>query len=741
MKIGRHAIVAVLLCHLKSARGFSNWNININVNRRSSSGTFTNTRDYADVQATTKLSLLVYPEIERLDISSLNEEMKSLARQKHKRLHEDAIEANDGQIETPSSTKCTTATYNSILNSFETLQDVDKCAKAEAILQKMKDDYKNGHKECLPDTTTYNIIMKLWASSGRRDAGENAERILRSLWEDHEHYKSNLNDAHVNASKISSPDQFSYSTVISAWARSGLGKDAAKKSEQLLEEMNAYGQAGNSKLALTTSVVNAVCNAWVKSADLEGIQAIKRAEGILEKMEILSATGKRPEIRPNTISYNTIISAYAKCGEIDCAQHILRRMEQLSSTNAECKPDTISYNSVIKVLGMSDQKDGADMSEAVLKELENMPGIQPDRTSYTSVINAFAQRGKPEKAESVLNDMVLAYLAGNDSLRPEIPAFNTICNSYAKSQHQDDADRALNLLHYMETLNKDGDYFATPDIFTYTSVLDALSKQGTKESAQRAIDLLEALEKKYDETKNSSLKPNVRTYTSVINAISRSKTNPQRAENILNKMEATNNNANADKNPQEQIEIDAFCYNAVLKAWAWSSEPDKAFRADQIFRRMLDLYSSGSHTQLKPNLTTLSSLLNACYFTKIKKTDAAARASLIDIATYSYNIFEQEKGEYEDPNGSIYRRMMMVYNKFLPEGEDLRMKETKKIFNQCCKNGHLSAFVLSQVKFQAGATTPDVEKLLGDGFFMDKKGRVRMDKKRVPKTCFENVGK
>jgi hypothetical protein len=141
----------------------------------------------------------------------------------------------------------------------------------------MTSNYQNGtNKSCLPNTQTYNIVMKLWSQSGRTDAGENAERVLRSMWDVHDSYKredqqqqqqekqqQEKQSQHKSNVRVL-PDQFSYSTVISAWARSGLGTHAAEKSEVLLREMHRYSRMGYENLCPNTWVVNAVCNAWGK---------------------------------------------------------------------------------------------------------------------------------------------------------------------------------------------------------------------------------------------------------------------------------------------------------------------------------------------------------------------------------------------------------------------------------------------------------------------------------------------
>jgi len=493
-------------------------------------------------------------------------------------------------------------------------------------------------------------------------------------------------------------------------------------------------------------------------------------------MEDLSAT--RPELRPNTISYNTIISAYAKNGNIDQAEHILQRMEQQSQSQSQsqsesqsqsgsrcgsCPPDTVTYNSIINGLSMSSDPNGGERAEAILRRMEEMRRMekmmmipagadgaqhaQPDLKSYTSVVNAFAKRGAAGRAEAILNDMVYLYQQGNDNLKPTILSFNTVCNSYAKSECRNDGDRALALLHRMETLhNAQGEYYVQPDIVTYTSVLDALSKQGTKDSAQKALDLLQVVERKYQETKNVSIKPNVRTYTSVINAISKSKVQPQRAQDILDRIEAVNElnddttttTTSADNDDDDnhlQIDVDSVCYNAVLNAWGWSSAPDKVQQANKLFHRMLHLYASGRNVRVKPNLVTLNSLLNACAFARVKGGEGHA-AAVLEVATNAFEQFVVDETKYGSANGLTYGIMLKIFNKFLPRNDDLRTEKMKNVFHQCCQNGYLDVSIFSQLK--KGVSTVELKHLLGDGFLMDTSGKVRIDKRKIPEHWYQN---
>lgn len=86
----------------------------------------------------------------------------------------------------------------------------------------------------MPDTTTYNTIIKVWSHSLRNDCGYHAEEFLNEMWYYHDEYqkcrknnKNGVDDIDTAGSSSTTdhsqqlilditPDQFTYSTTIPA---------------------------------------------------------------------------------------------------------------------------------------------------------------------------------------------------------------------------------------------------------------------------------------------------------------------------------------------------------------------------------------------------------------------------------------------------------------------------------------------------------------------------------------------
>eukprot|EP00957_Ditylum_brightwellii_P047225 3586710-Ditylum_brightwellii.AAC.1 len=95
--------------------------------------------------------------------------------------------------------------------------------------------------------------------------------------------------------------------------------------------------------------------------------------------------------------------------------------------------------------------------------------------------------------------------SANFAARPTLLSYNTVLNAWTKSFYPEAADHALSLLKQLED-DKGG---VRPDIFTCTSVIDALAKSGTKTSVEKAEEILEKIEALYNETGDDKVRSNV----------------------------------------------------------------------------------------------------------------------------------------------------------------------------------------------------------------------------------------
>lgn len=256
---------------------------------------------------------------------------------------------------------------------------------------------------------------------------------------------------------------------------------------------------------LTRNTFNIVLNAWAEVA--KGTEA----HDLLSKMHDLSSNieksyhqnlpnqlkdikitdgtsnaAQTPQhltsIRPDLLSYNIVLKAYAK------EQANIR-----SQGENKFSQDQRSFNDNTFV-GTYESSSPCREAEKLLKQMEEISyndsntRILPDRISYTCVIDALAssfEYNAPLKAEAILNRMEKLYRdTRKESTRPDTIAYNSVLLAFSKFCEQNDSvyngegednvgERCEKMLRRMERLYNEGENpDARPDTYSYNSVMN-----------------------------------------------------------------------------------------------------------------------------------------------------------------------------------------------------------------------------------------------------------------------------
>merc|ERR1719262_1770621 len=102
----------------------------------------------------------------------------------------------------------------------------------------------------------------------------------------------------------------------------------------------------------------------------------------------------------NTITYNTMLDACAKCCTMSRAEQVLRAMRA-----ASVQPDIISYSTIVK--GYCLEGD-IDKALAVLKEMRGDKTLKPDEITYNSFLDGCAKQHRVDEALAALDEMQAA---------------------------------------------------------------------------------------------------------------------------------------------------------------------------------------------------------------------------------------------------------------------------------------------------------------------------------------------
>ena len=547
-----------------------------------------------------------------------------------------------------------------------------------------------------PDTLCYNIAIKAWTRSKRgRQSAEHADRILEEM----------------DVEK----DLITYSSVISAWATSGMRAHAVARAEELLRCIEE-----TPGIEPNTVVINSVMSTWVKS---KIPAAVNRTAELLEEMKELDSAqpdlisynthihalavhGKRPgyaqrandmlaeleemsknkkhRIRPNLFSYNTVIDAWSKSLEYDAAWKavkVLRRLfdEDIDSPN----PDYFSFNQVLSALSKSTKPGAALLAERLLTYMEDAHRMQiydnarPDVISYTAVIVALARcddEDAPDRAELLFNRMKDRYASGEQWMKPNRRCYNALIDAWAKSGKGTFAARkAEALLTEMTDLFEQGDDTVSPNVVTYNAVLNAWARSGTRCCANKAEEYLDRLWELYN-SGDGELGPNDKSFNTVSRILSHRSINLFCLSSL-------------------QLLILANSLPQVINAISKSQNKSKAQKALRILRRMDKLYQGG-YKDARPNEVTYTSVLNSCAFPATLDQLTRRKA----LSTAQFTLQELQASRYGQPNEVTYGTFLKACGNLLTDDDEMLRVVIEEAFRQCCKDGQVGEMVLSYLR-------------------------------------------
>jgi pentatricopeptide repeat protein len=451
----------------------------------------------------------------------------------------------------------------------------------------------------------------------------------------------------------------------------------------------------------------------------------------------------------------------------------------------EIKPDLVSYNTVIHAFQRSSSPTSGQEAELVFNELTRK--MKPDVISLSSLLGVYAVRGDPYRAEELLLQFYKQHNSNRQNTAPDTTCFDQVLLAWAKKGGEMPARRAEMLLKLMEDMASGKNPIVSPTTCTYNIVLHALSRSGDTGAPFRAQLLLERM-------KNKRVRPDAVTYTTLIAATCRlgMRSALETVESLLD--EAINSpNISTDctlfanilaslalcqqhgtssfarylmehKMPKHGIEPDIFCWNgllncfakrgmgevaeevlrrlesgplrpntqsysivldahaksqhpesiasaealiqrmedseefkpdamaytALIQKYARSNLPMKASRAQQVLQRMKEGASKGRDA-LRPTVVTFNALLNACEYTN--STDLKEKEEAFTVACLTFDEVRQEL----KPTHTTYGTFLGLVSKLMPKS-DARSDIAELVFRRCCKDGQVSQYVLRKLK-------------------------------------------
>jgi pentatricopeptide repeat protein len=327
----------------------------------------------------------------------------------------------------------------SILNTaLSVLARTGRWSEAMGVLQEMS---QHGVE---PNDMSFSYVVHACTKAGKTKlAAEVTEHMQSQNLQLREPRNTELRDAtqqvrlshSLTTALQQTPKHIAVLLLLPLFASLQLQKDTVRQIRQL-------GQQGNwqAALAMSNNTAAAVQNTFIMNATITALghnRQWQEAERLLSLMHSAVKSNPASQIVPNMVTYNSVIQAYTKGGQLNSALRLLKQLQQR----------------------LEKQQQQQQQQQQPPQQPQQQSPV-PDAYTYCPIIAACAQSDRLEEALALLEAMKAA------ALQPTNVTYNVLISACGRAgQHS----QALALFHELEQCQ-----YAAPDVITYTALMDAL---------------------------------------------------------------------------------------------------------------------------------------------------------------------------------------------------------------------------------------------------------------------------
>lgn len=257
-----------------------------------------------------------------------------------------------------------------------------------------------------------------------------------------------------------------YTALLAAYGRSGVLDNAFA----ILDEMKAIPHCQPNIFTYTILIKSCV------------------ELGHFEYVDRLLAEISSAGMRPNIVTYNTIVDGYGKAGMLEEMENILSHMFE----NHNCKPDVWTMNSTIRAFGNKGQIENMEKWYEKFYSI----GLQPDARTFNIIISSYGKQCLYDKMTRVMENMQKCYFSWTTV------TYNTVIDAYGRVGEIEKMEYFYNLMI------SEG---VKPNSITLCTLVSAYSKGGMFHKITKFLRQLE----------NSDIVPDTPFFNSVIDAYRR----------------------------------------------------------------------------------------------------------------------------------------------------------------------------------------------------------------------------
>lgn len=466
------------------------------------------------------------------------------------------------------------------------LHTLAKCAthheEAPALVERI---FREMTSDVAPNTACFVSVLHAWANSipagtttiDRRRYNSGKDGDSQSLAA--ERAEAILNQMIRDYPQL--VNTICFNICIDAWGRQG----NPEKAEAILRRFYKYQQE-RADVRPNQISFNSAINAWAKSANIGGKgnkdpqKAVDRASMLLQQM-------KAQGLEPSYETFGSLMEAYSKIPNNGIkVQSFLNELEQMFSEGQfSHPPPKVCYLMAIQAWGRSKER-GAKEAESVIRRLEEISSkedgewaeLTPCTILYTALVSAWGQSDMeqaPDRAREIFRNMWQESRAGRKNVAPNTITRNAVLEAFCNHGRIDEARE------FLERTRK----VVSPDSQSFLTILKAYANCNTEDAVEKAQNFLSKLEDDYRRGKCAT-KPTIRMYSQILVAWGNSSRCDAavRAEEFFWKLLE-------ESDEVIRVTPDTVTFNCVLRAWSKSLEGGAAERAESLLKKVRDEHS------------------------------------------------------------------------------------------------------------------------------------------------------